>query len=59
MLARDLYMMVAALGYFYQSNRYTLSAFLGEKLDASDTFEAWEKFVMHAVLSTVGYKEEV
>lgn len=57
-LARDLYMMVAALGYFYQSNRFTLSAFLGEKLDASDTFEAWEKFVVQAVLSTVGYKEK-
>lgn len=56
--ARDLYMMVAALGYFYQSNRYTLSAFLGEKLDASDTFKAWEMFVLDAVLRTVGYKRE-
>jgi len=56
--ARDLYMMVAALGYFYQSNRYTLSAFLGEKIDQSETFEAWEKFVMQAVLRTVSIKEE-
>jgi AcrR family transcriptional regulator len=57
-IARDLYMMVAALGYFYQSNRYTLSAFLGERLDSSDTFEAWEKFVLQAVLRTVSFKEE-
>ena len=28
--ARDVYLMIAAMGYFYLSNRYTLSAFLGE-----------------------------
>lgn len=56
---RDLYMMVAALGYFYQSNRYTLSAFLGEKLESDETFSAWETFVMDAVLRTVGYTKEV
>jgi len=50
--------MVAALGYFYQSNRYTLSAFLGEKLESAETFENWEEFVMGAVLRTVGYKQE-
>ena len=55
---RDLYMMVAALGYFYQSNRYTLSAFLGEKLESAETFENWEEFVMGAVLRTVGYRQE-
>ena len=56
--ARDLYMMVASLGYFYQSNRYTLSAFLGEKLDSSDTFAAWEQFVMDAVRRTVSLNVE-
>ena len=54
--ARDLYMMVASMGYFYQSNRYTLSAFLGEKLEEGETFSAWEKFVMDAVLRTVSNK---
>lgn len=56
---RDLYMMVAALGYFYQSNRYTLSAFLGEKLESADTFSAWEAFVMDAVLRTVSRIQEI
>ena len=32
--ARDVYLMIAGLNYFYLSNRHTLSAFLGEKLDA-------------------------
>src|SRR5690606_49749 len=30
--ARDLYLMIAALGYFYQSNRFTLTAFIGAEL---------------------------
>jgi hypothetical protein len=51
--ARDLYMMIAALGYFYQSNRYTLSAFLGENLEAPTTFSQWEAFVTDSVLRVV------
>ena len=51
--ARDLYMMIAALGYFYQSNRFTLSAFLGENLEAQTTFAQWEAFVTDTVLRTV------
>jgi AcrR family transcriptional regulator len=50
---RDIYMMIAALGYFYQSNRYTLSAFLGENLEAPRTFESWEAFVTDSVLRVV------
>ena len=53
LVARDVYMMVAALGYFYQSNRYTLSAFLGEDLEAPQTFSRWEAFVIDSVLRTV------
>ncbi|MEI6114039.1 MAG: TetR/AcrR family transcriptional regulator [Burkholderiales bacterium] len=53
LVARDVYMMVAALGYFYQSNRYTLSAFLGEDLEAPQTFARWEAFVIDSVLRTV------
>lgn len=52
-VARDIYMMIAALGYFYQSNRYTLSAFLGENLEAPTTFAQWEDFVTESVLRTV------
>jgi len=51
--ARDIYLMISSLGYFYQSNRFTLSAFLGENLGADDTFAQWESFVTDAVLRTV------
>jgi AcrR family transcriptional regulator len=50
---RDLYMMIAALGYFYQSNRFTLSAFLGENLEAPAAMEHWETFVTEVVLRAV------
>lgn len=52
-IARDLYLMIAALGYFYQSNRFTLSAFFGENLEASEAVAHWEGFVIDAVLRQV------
>jgi AcrR family transcriptional regulator len=51
--ARDLYLMIAALGYFYLSNRYTLSAFLGENLEAPAALAHWEEFIIDAVERTV------
>jgi TetR/AcrR family transcriptional regulator, upper aerobic nicotinate degradation pathway regulator len=51
--ARDLYVMIAALGYFHRSNRYTLSAFLGEDLDRPAVLARWEAFVTDAVMRTV------
>jgi AcrR family transcriptional regulator len=51
--ARDVYLMIASMGYFYWSNRYTLSAFLGEALDAGAAVEHWESFLTSAVLRTV------
>ena len=51
--ARDVYLMIAALGYFYLSNRYTLSSFLGEDLGAGPALAHWEGFVVDAVLRTV------
>lgn len=51
--SRDIYVMISALGYFYQSNQYTLSAFLGEPLSEPDRFNQWEAFVIDAVLRTV------
>jgi AcrR family transcriptional regulator len=50
---RDLYLLIAATGYFYQSNRHTLSAFLGEKIDSPDATAHWESFVKDAVLRIV------
>lgn len=51
--ARDLYLLIAAAGYFYQSNRFTLSAFLGENLEAPEAIARWEAFVQDSVLRTV------
>jgi TetR/AcrR family transcriptional regulator, upper aerobic nicotinate degradation pathway regulator len=52
--ARDVYLMIAAMGYFYLSNRFTLSAFLGEELESADALAHWEGFLIEAVLRTVG-----
>jgi AcrR family transcriptional regulator len=51
--ARDLYLMIAGMGYFYLSNRYTLSAFLGEALEAPAALAHWEDFLIESVLRTV------
>jgi len=51
--SRDVYLMISAMGYFYQSNQYTLSAFLGEALNAPKCYDHWESFVVDAVLRTV------
>ncbi len=51
--ARDIYLMIASMGYFYQSNRFTLSAFLGESLETPEALAHWEAFMMDAVLRTV------
>jgi AcrR family transcriptional regulator len=51
--ARDVYLMIAAMGYFYLSNRYTLSAFLGESLDTPGALARWETFMIDAVLRKV------
>ncbi len=52
--ARDLYLLIAAAGYFYQSNRFTLSAFLGENLDAPAARSHWESFVKDMVIRAIG-----
>ena len=51
--ARDVYLMIAAMGYFYLSNRYTLAAFLGEALESAPALAHWEAFLIDAVLRTV------
>ena len=51
--ARDVYLMIAAMGYFYLSNRYTLSAFLGEDLESPQALAHWEDFVIQAVQRAV------
>lgn len=51
--ARDIYLLIAACGYFYMSNRHTLSAFLGQDLMAAQALAHWERFVIDSVLRTV------
>lgn len=48
--ARDVYLMIASLNYFYVSNRYTLPAFLGEKLDSAAALRHWQDFVADSVI---------
>ena len=50
--ARDVYLMIASMAYFYLSNRFTLSSFLGENLEAPEALAHWEGFVVDAVQRT-------
>jgi AcrR family transcriptional regulator len=56
--ARDIYLMSAALAYFYVSNRFTLSAFLGEDLEAPEAMAHWEEFITSAVIRQVSTMED-
>ena len=51
--ARNVYLLIAATGYFYMSNRYTLTAFLGESLQDPRNVQAWKDFVTDSVLRVV------
>lgn len=51
--ARQVYLLIVSTGYFLMSNRYTLSAFLGERVDSPENTQAWKAFVTDAVLRTV------
>jgi AcrR family transcriptional regulator len=50
---RDLYLLIVSTGYFYMSNRHTLTAFLGEPLETPQAFGHWEGFVIETVLRAV------
>lgn len=51
--ARNIYLLILATAYFYMSNRYTLSAFLGENLQSSEAIEAWQEFIRCTVMRSV------
>jgi AcrR family transcriptional regulator len=53
LLARDLYLVIASMGYFYQSNRFTLSAFLGEDMDKADAIAHWDAVMADVVMRAV------
>jgi TetR/AcrR family transcriptional regulator, upper aerobic nicotinate degradation pathway regulator len=50
---RDVYIMIASLGYFYNANQYTLSAFLGESLMDKDALAHWREVIKETVLRAV------
>jgi AcrR family transcriptional regulator len=54
--ARNVYLLIAATGYFYISNRHTLSAFLGEDLQTAEAMAEWQAFITSTVLRTVMLK---
>jgi AcrR family transcriptional regulator len=49
----DLYIATCALGYFYLSNRYTMSAFLGTDLMAPAALANWQEVMEDVLLSFV------
>ena len=51
--ARELYLTIAALGYFYLSNRYTLSAFLNTDLLKKSAIARWQESMVDTVLRKV------
>ena len=51
--ARDVYIMIASLGYFYNANQYTLGAFLGEALMDKAKLEHWCEVIKETVLRAV------
>lgn len=51
--ARDLYIEIAALGYFYLSNRYTLSVFLNTDLRGQGELEHWKSVITDTILRSV------
>ena len=53
LVARDVYLLIAATGYFYTANRHTLTAFLGEPLESTEAVAHWQDFVIETVLRTV------
>ncbi|MFM7522995.1 MAG: TetR family transcriptional regulator [Betaproteobacteria bacterium] len=51
--ARELYLTIAALGYFYLSNRYTLSAFLNTELLKKSAVKQWQASMVDTVTRKV------
>lgn len=51
--ARELYLTIAALGYFYLSNRHTLSAFLNTELLKKSAIERWRESMVDTVTRKV------
>ena len=51
--ARNVYLLIVAAGYFHTSNRFTLSAFLGERVDTPEAQAIWDQHVVDSVLRSI------
>jgi hypothetical protein len=51
---KKVYLTLAALGYFYLSNRFTLSSFLGTDLMQPSECDAWLAEIRRVMMAAVG-----
>ncbi len=51
--AIDIYLLIVSTSYFYVSNRFTLTAFLGKDTQTKTAVKHWHKFVTDVVLRSV------
>lgn len=49
----SVYLTIAALGYFYLSNRHTLSTIFARKLTAPDALNAWGEHIVAVTLASI------
>jgi AcrR family transcriptional regulator len=49
----NVYLTIAALGYFYLSNQYTLTTIFGRDLADEANLEAWKRHIVHVTLSSI------
>ena len=52
----QIYVTIAALGYFYLANRYTLSRFLGVDLMTASRRKAWLAHITEVVLTHISVR---
>ncbi|WP_227461011.1 TetR/AcrR family transcriptional regulator [Cupriavidus pauculus] len=57
--ARDVYLIIASLGYFYNSNHHTLSAFLGEPMMSEAAIAHWRDVIQRTVLNAVCHGAQI
>jgi len=56
---RHVYVTLAALGYFYLSNRYTLSSFLDRDLMRREECDAWLEEITRVLMASVAAEHTV
>ncbi len=49
----NVYLTIAALGYFYLSNQYTLSTIFGRDLMDKGNLDVWKRHIVHVTLASI------